>query len=131
MTVGICGLGLIGGSLAKAYKLSGAKVLGFDTNEGICTLAMADGAIDGLLTDETIRECELVLVAVYPILSVFDPVIFLLIELIHQLNGLVQVFESLRAHLFHAQNFLMLSECFQPFRLIFIELHRETSPLLN
>ena len=67
MTVGICGLGLSGGSLAKAYKLSGAKVLGFDTNEGICTLAMADGAIDGLLTDETIRECELILVAVYPL----------------------------------------------------------------
>lgn len=66
MTVGICGLGLIGGSLAKAYRLSGANVLGYDLDEGICTLAMADGAINGLLTEETVAECDLVLVAVYP-----------------------------------------------------------------
>ena len=66
MTVGICGLGLIGGSLAKAYRLSGANVLGYDLDEGICTLAMADGAINGLLVEETVAECDLVLVAVYP-----------------------------------------------------------------
>jgi len=66
MTVGICGLGLIGGSLAKAYRLSGATVYGWDLDEGIRTLAMADGAICGLLTEETAAECELILVAVYP-----------------------------------------------------------------
>lgn len=66
MTVGICGLGLIGGSLAKAYKLSGVNVFGWDLDDGICTLAMADGAIDGLLTDETLSNCDLVLVAIYP-----------------------------------------------------------------
>jgi len=66
MTVGICGLGLIGGSLAKAYRLSGATVYGWDLDEGIRTLAMADGALCGLLTEETAAECELILVAVYP-----------------------------------------------------------------
>lgn len=66
MTVGICGLGLIGGSLAKAYRLSGATVYGWDLDEGIRTLAMADGAICGPLTEETAAECELILVAVYP-----------------------------------------------------------------
>ncbi|MDO4740875.1 MAG: prephenate dehydrogenase/arogenate dehydrogenase family protein, partial [Eubacteriales bacterium] len=66
MTVGICGLGLIGGSLAKAYALAGARVLGYDTDAGVCTLAMADGVLAGLLTQETAAECELLLVAVYP-----------------------------------------------------------------
>ena len=31
MTAGIVGLGLIGGSLAKAYRAHGARVLAFDT----------------------------------------------------------------------------------------------------
>lgn len=66
MTVGICGLGLIGGSLAKAYQLAGARVLGYDLDDGICTLAMADGAINGELNAKTIPQCDLLLVAVYP-----------------------------------------------------------------
>ena len=35
MTVGICGLGLIGGSAARAYKEAGHTVLGFDKNEQV------------------------------------------------------------------------------------------------
>ena len=49
MTVGICGLGLIGGSMAKAYRESGHTVLGADINEatlGYCELA---GIINGFV----------------------------------------------------------------------------------
>ena len=70
MTVGICGLGLIGGSMAKAYKESGHKVLGYDINEatlGYCSLA---GITDGVLDDSTIGECELLFVALYPVASI-------------------------------------------------------------
>ncbi|MBP3370786.1 MAG: prephenate dehydrogenase/arogenate dehydrogenase family protein [Clostridia bacterium] len=70
MTVGICGLGLIGGSMAKAYKESGHKVLGFDINEatlGYCELA---GITDGTLNEDTIGECELLFVALYPVASI-------------------------------------------------------------
>ena len=70
MTVGICGLGLIGGSMAKAYKEAGHRVLGFDSNTatlGYCTLA---GITDGTLDENTIQECDLIFVALYPIASV-------------------------------------------------------------
>ena len=70
MTVGICGLGLIGGSMAKAYKEAGHRVLGFDTNEatiGYCALAEI---IDGTLDRSSIPECELIFIALYPIASV-------------------------------------------------------------
>lgn len=70
MTVGICGLGLIGGSMAKAYKEAGHKVLGFDINEatlGYCSLA---GIIDGVLNEDTVKDCELIFVALYPVDSI-------------------------------------------------------------
>ncbi len=70
MTVGICGLGLIGGSMAKAYKEAGHKVLGFDINEatlGYCSLA---GITDGVLNEDTVKECELIFVALYPVASI-------------------------------------------------------------
>ena len=67
MTVGIVGLGLIGGSLARAYKESGeATVYGLDRNESVQEFAIMAGAIDGALNDETLPLCDLVLLAVYP-----------------------------------------------------------------
>ncbi len=67
MNVGIAGLGLIGGSLAKAYKLGGmASVLGYDTGDGIIGIAQIAGAIDGELTQENIGSCDLILIALYP-----------------------------------------------------------------
>ncbi len=67
MTVGIAGLGLIGGSLAKAYKASGVEitVLGFDRDTSITHIAQIDGALDGELTRERIGECDLILIALY------------------------------------------------------------------
>ena len=51
MNIGIVGLGLIGGSLAKAYKLDGHKVYGYDTDVAILGFAQLSGTIDGVLDD--------------------------------------------------------------------------------
>ncbi|MCL1832486.1 MAG: prephenate dehydrogenase [Oscillospiraceae bacterium] len=66
MTVGIVGLGLIGGSLAKAYKAAGHTVLGLDNDESIQEFAMVSGACDGKLDNEALKSCDLVLLALYP-----------------------------------------------------------------
>lgn len=67
MNVGIAGLGLIGGSLAKAYKLDGkSTVYGYDTGDGVVGIAQIAEAIDGELNEENIGSCDLVLLALYP-----------------------------------------------------------------
>lgn len=66
MTVGILGLGLIGGSLARAYTLAGHRVCAADADESILAFAQLAGAVDGPLTPENIRECDLILLAIYP-----------------------------------------------------------------
>ncbi|MBR6680528.1 MAG: prephenate dehydrogenase/arogenate dehydrogenase family protein [Clostridia bacterium] len=66
MTVGICGLGLIGGSMAKAYKESGHTVLAYDINESALGYASVAGIIDGVLNRDSIKDCELLFVALYP-----------------------------------------------------------------
>ena len=49
MTVGILGLGLIGGSLARALSARTAhRVVGLDTDEAVLAQARADGAIADL-----------------------------------------------------------------------------------
>lgn len=66
MTVGICGLGLIGGSMAKAYKEAGHTVLAFDINEATLGYAALAGITDGQLDETNIPSCDLILVALYP-----------------------------------------------------------------
>ena len=66
MNVGITGLGLIGGSFARAYKMAGHTVFAYDTDKKILDFAILSGAADGVLTKESINECELILIAVYP-----------------------------------------------------------------
>ena len=66
MTVGILGLGLIGGSLARAYTKAGHTVLAAERDETILSFAQLAGAIHGELTDATIGNCELILLAIYP-----------------------------------------------------------------
>ncbi len=66
MTVGIVGLGLIGGSLAKAYHEAGHRVLAYNRNESVLGFAQMSGDVDGALTDASIGECELLLLAIYP-----------------------------------------------------------------
>ncbi len=67
MTVGVVGLGLIGGSLAKALKANTRHtVLGYDLDDSTRQYAELIGCIDGALTDETLAQCDYVLLAVYP-----------------------------------------------------------------
>ena len=66
MKVGIVGLGLIGGSFAKAYKSAGNTVFAFDADTTILEFAKLAGAVDGILDDGNIGECDLLLIAVYP-----------------------------------------------------------------
>ncbi len=67
MTVGIVGLGLIGGSMAKAYKQNGNDtVLAAETDTPTLEYARLVGAIDGTLTNENIGTCDLLLIALYP-----------------------------------------------------------------
>ena len=66
ITVGIVGLGLIGGSFAKAYKEKEHKVLAFNRNRSVLEFAKLSGAVDEELTEKNISECDLVLVCIYP-----------------------------------------------------------------
>lgn len=66
MTVGILGLGLIGGSLARAYSLEGHRVLCANRDESMLSFAMLAGAVEGSLNEETIGQCDLILLAIYP-----------------------------------------------------------------
>ena len=66
MTVGILGLGLIGGSLARAYALEGHRVLCSVRNEQMLSFAMLAGAVEAPLTPDNMSECDLILLAIYP-----------------------------------------------------------------
>lgn len=67
MQVGIIGLGLIGGSLARTIKLhTEHTVYGCDIDPQTIQQAFLMGAIDAELTDAALRECDLVLVSLYP-----------------------------------------------------------------
>jgi prephenate dehydrogenase len=66
MKVGILGLGLIGGSLARAYALDGHTVLACEKDESILSFALLAGAVHGKLDESTIPSCDLILLAIYP-----------------------------------------------------------------
>ena len=67
MNVGIVGLGLIGGSLAKSIKKhSDHTVWGYDIDSDAVTQALMCGAMDEMLTDALLPRCDVVLVALYP-----------------------------------------------------------------
>ncbi|MBE6735883.1 MAG: prephenate dehydrogenase [Ruminococcaceae bacterium] len=66
-TVGIVGLGLIGGSMARSVKKHTiATVYGHDISPEAMALAAESGAIDARLTRETLQECDLLLIAIAP-----------------------------------------------------------------
>ena len=65
--VGIVGLGLIGGSLAKAFqRKEDSTVFAWDQDASVLDFAKLSQAIDGGLTDKNISDCDLILMAVYP-----------------------------------------------------------------
>lgn len=65
MNVGILGLGLIGGSLARAYAKSGHNVYACEIDEDILSFAQLAGVVCGHLDQSTIRFCDLILLSVY------------------------------------------------------------------
>lgn len=66
MNVGILGLGLIGGSLARAYALEGHTVYAAENDESMLSFAMLAGAVHGRLDEASIPHCDLILLAIYP-----------------------------------------------------------------
>ncbi len=66
MNIGITGLGLIGGSFAKAYKAAGHTVFADEIDKSIFDFALLSGAVDAPLDAEAIKHCDLILIALYP-----------------------------------------------------------------
>ncbi len=65
-TVGVVGLGLIGGSYAKAFRdKSDATIYGYDLDSSITSFAKLEGTLDEILTDDNIGKCDLIIVALY------------------------------------------------------------------
>lgn len=67
MNIGIIGLGLIGGSMAKSVKSKTShQVWGIDIDPETMTLARLSGAIDAPLDNNNLNHCDLILVALCP-----------------------------------------------------------------
>lgn len=67
MNIAVIGLGLIGGSMAKTLKKrTPHTVLGMDTNEQVMYKARLLDAIDGELTEERLKICDMVIIATWP-----------------------------------------------------------------
>ena len=65
MKVGILGLGLIGGSLARAYAKAGHEVYACELDQTIFSFAQLAGVVTDSLTPKTIGECEFILLSIY------------------------------------------------------------------
>lgn len=66
---GVLGLGLMGGSFAKALHAGGTEVFAWNRTRSTLELAMIE-CVDGELTDDAIPTCELIVLAGYPQVSV-------------------------------------------------------------
>lgn len=67
MKIGVVGLGLIGGSLAKsAKKNTNFKVYGYDLNKEVIKNAISENSIDGELTQKRLQSCDYVFISLYP-----------------------------------------------------------------
>lgn len=64
-TVGILGLGLIGGSFARAYARAGWRVLAYDVSDDVMDVARVE-TVSGVLEAETAATCDLIVLAAYP-----------------------------------------------------------------
>lgn len=67
MNIGVVGLGLIGGSIAKsAKKNTKFKVYGYDINETVVKNAINEKSIDGELTEKRLATCDYIFIPLYP-----------------------------------------------------------------
>ncbi len=65
--IGIVGLGLIGGSLAKALRTyTDCTILAYNRSWETLQQAMDEGVVNAPLTPDRLAECDLVIVALYP-----------------------------------------------------------------
>lgn len=66
MKIGILGLGLIGGSLARAYAKQGYPVYAWDTDCTMLSFAQLSGVVTGVLDETTITACDVIFLSIYP-----------------------------------------------------------------
>ena len=66
MIVGVLGLGLIGGSLARAYSKAGHTVFASEKDDSMLSFAQLAGVVNAPLTKDNLSSCELILLAIYP-----------------------------------------------------------------
>ena len=66
-TVIVAGLGLMGGSMAKAIKkYTDCRVLGWNRTEAVCQKALEEGAIDAIAREEDFTTCDVLIPVLYP-----------------------------------------------------------------
>ncbi len=76
MNVGIVGLGLIGGSMAKAYREYSNensldfKIYGTNRSRSIVDFAILEGTLNGTLDEKTIPLCDVIFISLYPEASI-------------------------------------------------------------
>ena len=66
MKIGVIGLGLIGGSMARAYKANGHTVYAYDKNEETLNYAVIAGIADAKLQNEHLKALDILFIALYP-----------------------------------------------------------------
>lgn len=72
MKIGIVGLGLIGGSFAKAYREYSNEndldfeIYGYNRSTSITDFAILSGTLNGYLDERTIPMCDVIFVGLYP-----------------------------------------------------------------
>ncbi len=70
-TVIVAGLGLIGGSMAKAIKkYTDCRVLGWNRTRSVAEAALQEGAIDAIAEDADFASCDLLIPALFPAATV-------------------------------------------------------------
>ena len=70
MIVGIVGLGLISGSMAKAYRAANHTVLAWNRSLSVLDFSILEGTVDAMLDEHNIPTCDLILVGLPPEASI-------------------------------------------------------------
>lgn len=70
-TVGVVGLGLIGGSMAKTIReKTNCRIYGCNRSKNIVEQAISENVIHGELNEETLGECDLVILSLYAVRNI-------------------------------------------------------------
>ncbi len=70
-TAGVAGLGLIGGSMAKAIRAhTDLRLYGYNRTKSVVENAIGEGTLDGELTAENAKELDILIVALMPDITV-------------------------------------------------------------